>query len=250
VSKEAKVERSDAEPVALARAIVGELRSRANPRNVEWMRRFGIVSKHEQLGISVSDLRQIGRPYRRHHALALELWKTHVSEAMVLAAVIDDPAQVTPKQMETWIKDCDNWALVDALCFGLFDRSAHALDKVTAWCSKRPEFVRRGGYALMAGMAVHRKELSDDTFVAFLPLIREGATDERNFVRKAVNWALRQIGKRNARLLKAAREEANRIARIDSRAARRIASDALREFSRRGSRLGGREVWDTRGTNR
>lgn len=233
MAKRTIIEHSPADVAALVRTVMTDLRSRANPKNVLGMQRFGIVSKHEQLGISMSDLREIGRPYRRDHGLALALWKTHVSEAMFLAAIIDDPGQVTLKQMDAWIKDCDNWALVDALCFGLFDRSALAFERIEVWCSKEPEFVRRGGYALMAGMAVHRKDLPDATFLDFLPLIRAGAKDERNFVRKAVNWALRQIGKRNSRLLVAARDEARRIAEIDSRAARWIASDALREFDKR-----------------
>ncbi len=202
------------------------------------MRRFGIVSRHEQLGISVSDLRKVGRPYRRDHALALELWKTKVSEAMVLAALIDDPAQVTERQMDRWIRDCDNWGLTDALCFGLFDRTPYAEGKAHEWSAGREEFVKRSDIALMAGMAVHRRDLGDDVFLRFLPVIAREATDERNFVRKAVSWALRQIGKRNPKLRAAATAEAKRIAKVDSRSARWIARDTLREFARRKDRQG------------
>ncbi len=203
-----------------------------NERNIEGMRRFGIVSRHEQLGIGVSDLRKIGRPHRRDHALAVELWKTQVSEAMVLAALIDDPAQVTGRQMDRWVRDCDNWGLTDTLCFGLFDRTPYAEGKAHEWSVRREEFVKRSGFALMAGMAVHRKELGDAVFRRFLPLIAREAQDERNFVKKGVSWALRQIGKRNGKLRAAATAQAKRIAKVDSRSARWIAGDALRELAR------------------
>jgi 3-methyladenine DNA glycosylase AlkD len=197
------------------------------------MRRFGLATNYEQLGIGVSRLRTLGRPHRRDHALALELWESGVSEAIALATVIDDPRQVTRAQMERWARMCDNWGLTDALGFGLFDRTPFAEEKAHAWSRRKAEFVKRGGFALMAGMAVHRKELPDAVFLRFLPVIRREATDERNFVRKAVNWALRQIGKRNPRLRRAAIAEAKRIAKLDTKAARWIARDALRELERR-----------------
>ncbi len=204
-----------------------------NERNIEGMRRFALVTRHEQLGIGVTDLRRIGRPHRGDHALALELWETRISEAMTLAAIIDDPRQVSERQMERWVRDCDNWGLTDALCFGLFDRTPYAEAKAHEWSARAEEFVKRSGFALMAGMAVHRKELGDDVFRRLLPVIAREAGDERNFVKKAVNWALRQIGKRNPRLLAAATREAERLAESDSRSARWIARDALREFARR-----------------
>ena len=213
----------------LATRLVAHLRSLRNQRNIEGMRRFGIVSAHEQLGVSVAVLRATGRPHRRDHGLALELWETKILEAMVLATVIDDPRQITRGQMEHWVRACDNWALTDAAAF-LFDRTDFAEAKAHAW-SKRPgEFVKRTGFALMAGLAVHRKELPDGIFLRFLPVIRREATDGRNFVKKAANWALRQIGKRNVRLRRAAIAEAKRIGRIDAPAARWIARDALREL--------------------
>lgn len=215
-----------------AAKIIARLRGLRNPRNIEGMRRFGLVTRHEQLGLSVAALRDLGRPYCRDHDLALQLWESGVSEAMVLAAVIDDPKQVTRGQMERWVRDCDNWGLTDALCFGLFDRTPFAEVKAHAWSQRKAEFVKRSGFALMAGMAVHRKELPDETFLRFLPVIRSEAADERNFVRKAVNWALRQIGKRNPRLRRAAIAEARRIAALDSKAARWIARDALQELEK------------------
>ena len=210
--------------------IIAELRSRRNERNIAGMRRFGIVTAGEQLGISVADLRALGRSHRRDHALALELWTSGILEARVLATIIDDPTQVTRGQMEKWVRDCDNWAVTDGMAF-LFDRTPFAEEKAQAWSRRRREFEKRAAFSIMAGMATHRKELPDSVFLGFLPVIAREATDERNFVRKAVNWALRGIGKRNPRLRRAAMAEARRIQRIDSRAARWIAADALRELS-------------------
>jgi 3-methyladenine DNA glycosylase AlkD len=215
-----------------AEKIIAHLRSLRNERNIEGMRRFGIVSDKEQLGISAPVLRGIARQHRRDHALALELWASGIHDAMGLATIIDDPRQVTRSQAETWVKDCDSWALTDACAF-LFDRTDFAAAKAATWSRRKAEFVKRTGFSLMAGMAVHRKELPDEVFLGFLPLIHREATDERNFVKKAVNWALRQIGKRNPRLRRAAMAEARRIVRIDTPAARWIARDALRELARR-----------------
>ena len=214
-----------------AAKVIAHLRSLRNERNIEGMRRYGIVSDKEQLGVSAPVLRGIARQHRRDHALALELWASGIHDAMGLATIIDDPRQVTRRQAESWVKDCDNWALTDACAF-LFDRTDFAEAKAGVWSRRKAEFVKRTGFALMAGMAVHRKELPDAVFLRFLPLIRREATDGRNFVKKAVNWALRQIGKRNPRLRRAAMAEARRIVRIDSPAARWIAHDALRELAR------------------
>lgn len=214
---------------SLAAEIIAQLRSLRSERDIAGMQRFGIVARGEQLGISVTRLREIGRPYRRNHALALELWASGIHEARVLATVIEDPEQITRGQMERWVRDCDNWAVTDALAF-VFDRTKFAEEKARQWSRRKAEYVKRAAFSIIAGMAVHRKELPDEIFLGFLPIIAREATDERNFVRKAVNWALRGVGKRNARLRRAAIAEAVKIARIDSRAARWIASDALREL--------------------
>ena len=211
------------------RTLLAALRARRNERNIAGQQRFGIVTRHERLGVAMPTLRALARPHRRDHALALELWASGVMEAMLCATFIEDPRHITSAQMERWVRDADSWNLTDALAF-LFDRTDHAEKKALAWSARRPEFVKRTGFALMAGLAVHRKELPDETFLGFLPVIRREATDERNFVRKAVNWALRQIGKRNARLRRAARAEARRILRLDTPAARWVARDALREL--------------------
>lgn len=172
------------------------------------------------LGIRAPVLRAIAQGYRRNHELALHLWETGVHEARILATLVDDPHAVRRSQMERWVRDCDNWAVTDACCCVLFDRTPFAIEKAQVWSGRRAEFVKRAGFVLMAGLAVHRKELPDEVFLGFLPLIRREAVDGRNFVRKAVNWALRQIGKRNPRLRRAAIAEAKRIQKLGSPSAR------------------------------
>jgi 3-methyladenine DNA glycosylase AlkD len=215
-----------------AAAIVAGLRAHCSPHDIEGQRRFGITPKSEQFGLPVPLLRSIAREHRRDHALALALWDTAVHDARLIAALADDPKQVTRGQMEAWARDFDTWAIVDGVCCTLFNRTPFAEEKAYAWSRRRPEFIKRAGFVLMAGIAVHRKELPDPIFLAFLPVLRREATDERHYVKKAVNWALRQIGKRNPRLRRAAIAEAKRIRKIDSRSARWIAADALRELTR------------------
>lgn len=213
-----------------ATGLVEKLRSLRSEKDIAGQRRFGITPMGEQLGVSVTHLREIGRPHRRDHALALELWETGIHEARILATVIDDPRQITRGQMEKWVRDCDNWAVTDGMAF-VFDRTEFAEAKAHAWSRRRPEYVKRAAFSVMAGMATHRKELPDAVFLKFLPVIRREAVDERNFVRKAVNWALRGIGKRNPRLRRAAIAEAKRILALDTKSARWIARDALRELT-------------------
>jgi 3-methyladenine DNA glycosylase AlkD len=215
--------------MSLAAELVAHLRSLRSPRDVEGQQRFGIRSTREQLGITIPVLRELARPHRRNHELALELWTYEIQEARVLASFIENLRAITRRQMEQWVRVADNWALTDALAF-LFDRTEFAEEKAHAWSARKSEFVKRTGFAIMAGMATHRKELPDEVFLGFLPVIAREATDERNFVRKAVNWALRGIGKRNPRLRHAVIAEAKRIAKLDSRSARWIATDALREL--------------------
>jgi len=213
-----------------AAELIAELRSLRNPTNIAGQRRFGITPKTEHLGISIALLRPLARPHRKNHALALELWASGIHEARILAALIEDPAKVTRAQTERWARDFDSWDICDQVCGEVLPYVPFAIEKALQWTTKRPEFVKRAGFVLMARMAVRRKDIPDENFLAFLPIIRREASDERNFVRKAVNWALRQIGKRNPRLRRAAIAEANAIAKIDSRAAHWIAKDALREL--------------------
>jgi 3-methyladenine DNA glycosylase AlkD len=208
---------------------IARLKSLANPANVEGMARFGI-NPQSTLGVSVPVLRKLARELGRDHALAQELWGSGIHEARILAAFVDDPKRVTEEQMERWVRDFDSWDVCDQVCASLFDRTPFAYQKAAQWSVQSAEFVKRAGYALMAALAWHDKSAADAKLAAFLPLIERGATDERNFVRKAVNWALRQIGKRNAALNALAIEAARRIQRLDSRSARWIATDALLEL--------------------
>jgi len=211
------------------RHILRTLKSHYKPENIEGMARFGIVTK-KAYGVPAPALRKLAREIGKDHALAQRLWSSGIHDARVLAALIDDPAQVTEDQMESWVADFDNWAVCDACCGVLFDKTGFAYRKAVEWSRRDEEFVKRAGFALMACLAVHDKRAGDRQFERFLPIIEREATDERNFVKKAVNWALRQIGKRNLRLNRKAIERAERIRVLDSRAARWIAADALREL--------------------
>jgi len=209
--------------------IIAELKSQKNPENIAGMARFGI-SSHNTLGISIPTLRKLAKRIGKDHALAQQLWASGIHEARLLAGFIDDPKQVTKKQMDAWAKDFDSWDIVDQVCSNLFDKTPYAYEKVTQWSKSREEFVKRAGFALLAALSVHDKTAEDEVFISYFPIIKREAVDERNYVRKAVNWALRQIGKRNKRLNKEAIALAEEISRIDSKAARWIAADALREL--------------------
>lgn len=194
------------------------------------MARYGIATQ-KALGVAIPDLRRLARAIGRDHDLAVRLWETEVHEARILASMIDDPAEVTEAQMEAWVHDLDSWDLCDQVCGNLFDRTRYAFRRAVAWSGRDEEFVKRAGFAVMAWAAVHRKDVDDREFEAFLPIIRAEATDERNFVKKAVNWALRQIGKRSPELNAKAIETAELIQKQDSKAARWTGSDALRELT-------------------
>lgn len=211
-------------------AIVAELRRRFSAADVAGQRRFGIVSRAEMLGVRTPVLRALAREHRRDHALALALWESGVHDARQLAVLVDDPAQVSREQMEAWAGAFDNWATVDSCCMHLFRRTPQAWTCARDWVSREEEFVKRAGFVLVATLAVHAKKEPDGTFAEWLPRLETGAGDERNFVRKAVNWALRQIGKRSAGLRRAALATADRIERRGTPAARWIARDARREL--------------------
>jgi 3-methyladenine DNA glycosylase AlkD len=171
--------------------------------------------------------KQIGK----NHSLAQHLWVSSVHEARILAGMADDPAAVSEEQMEKWVKDFDSWDVCDQVCSNLFDRTRFAHKKAVEWSKRNEEFVKRAGFVLMAVLAVHDKEKSDREFEKFFFLIKKEAVDERNFVKKAVNWALRQIGKRSAYLNRLAIKTAEMIQKRNSKAAKWVASDALREFT-------------------
>ena len=193
------------------------------------MARYGIDTSRA-VGVSVTELRRIARGLGRDHELAAALWASGVHEARILASLVDEPARVSEAQMDAWVADLDSWDVCDGVCGNLFDRTPFALAKAVEWSAREPEFEKRAGFALMAWAAVHRKDLPDSAFGSLLPVIREGATDDRNYVKKAVSWALRQIGKRSLGLNTRAIRTAERLERMDTRSARWIASDALREL--------------------
>jgi 3-methyladenine DNA glycosylase AlkD len=209
--------------------LIASLRAQANPANVEGMARYGI-STAGTLGLPVYVIRRMAKEAGRDHALAEELWSSGIHEARILATLVDDPALVTARQMDRWARDFDSWDVCDHACHNLFRYSPLAFAKAAQWAGAKREFVRRAGFSIMAGLAVKARDASDEQFAAFLPLIVEAAGDDRNMVKKAVNWALRQIGKRNRRLHKMAIAAAEEIRRQDSRPARWIAADALREL--------------------
>jgi 3-methyladenine DNA glycosylase AlkD len=211
-------------------AVLRWLARRGSRRHRDGMARFGIRSQ-KTFGVSMATMRPLVRRLGRDHDLALALWNTGWLEARVLAAFVDEPEKVTSAQMDAWAAAFDNWAVCDSMCFHLFDRTPHAWKKVRAWSRRKPEFTRRAAFATLAGLAVHHRTATDDEFRAMLPLIERSATDDRNFVKKAVNWALRQIGKRNRRLHRAAVPVARRLAASPDAAARWVGRDALRELT-------------------
>jgi len=213
-------------------ALLATLRAHANPANVAGMARYGISTKGTTLGVPVKVLRSLAKEAGKSHRLADELWDSGVHEARILATLVEERERVTPRQMDRWARGLDSWDVCDQACQNLFRYTPFAFAKAMEWARARPEFVRRAGFSLMAGLAV-KADAPDAQFEAFLPLIAQAAADERNLVKKAVNWALRQIGKRNQRLRRAAIAAAREIARQESRAARWIAADALRELQRR-----------------
>jgi 3-methyladenine DNA glycosylase AlkD len=175
-------------------------------------------------------MRKIAKEVGHNHPLALALWKTGIAEAQIVAALIDDPAAVSSAQMDRWVKDFDSWDVCDQACLSLFDKSPLAWQKIPEWAEREEEFVKRAAFALIAGLAWHDKQAVDQTFVDLFPILMKGADDDRNFVKKAVSWAIRNIGKRNPKLNRAAVKLAKDIQRMDSKAARWVAADAIREL--------------------
>lgn len=194
------------------------------------MVRFGI-NPEKTYGVSIPILRKMAKEIGRSHPLAQQLWSSGVHEARILACLIDNPVMVTEEQMESWVNDFDSWDVCDQCCSNLFDKIESVHEKAAEWSERDEEFVKRAGFVLMAALAVHDKKAKDEEFLKFLPIIKRESSDNRNFVKKAVNWALRQIGKRNFNLNKMAIETSKEIQRMDSKSAKWIASDALRELT-------------------
>ena len=210
--------------------VLKRLKSKSNPAAVRGMARFGITAA-QAYGWSTPTLKKFARELGKDHDLALRLWSTGILEARALAGLIDEKEKVTEQQMEDWAKDFDSWAVCDGTCLNLFRHTPFAYKKCREWSERQEEFVKRAAFALLACLAVSDKPANDRVFLHFLPLIRRQAVDERNYVKKALNWALRQIGKRNRKLNQAAVKAAQEIYVLNSPSARWIASDALREFA-------------------
>ncbi len=209
--------------------VVKRLESMSRQENREGMARFGI-NTDRALGISMPELRRLAKELKKDHELSIKLWDSGLHEARILASLIDDPGLVTEEQMESWASGFDSWDVCDQCCSNLFSRTRYAYGKAIAWSQDGREYVRRAGFTLMAALAVHDKSAPDSVFELFFPFIIEGSSDERNYVKKAVSWALRQIGKRSPDLNCKAIAVAGQLQGLRSRSARWIASDALREL--------------------
>lgn len=210
--------------------ILKNLKSYANKKNIEGMARFGIRGKNVLGGPSLPVLRKMAKEIGKDHGLALRLWSSEIHEARILAAMIAEPEKATEPQIESWVKDFDSWDVCDQVCSNFFDKTEFAYRKAVEWSKQDEEFIKRAGFVLMACLSVHDKSATDEKFTQFFKDIKRESTDERNFVKKAVNWAIRQIGKRNLFLNKKAVKLAQEILRIDSKSAKWIATDALREL--------------------
>ena len=211
--------------------IIKKLKSLNNPKNIAGMARFGIKPQTKVLGISIPELRKIAKTIGKDHKLALRLWDSEIHEARLLAGFIADSEILTEEQMRKWVSSFDSWDIVDQVCGNLFDKTKFAYKKVFEFSRREEEFVKRTAFTLIAALSVHNKEMKNEAFVRFFPLIKSASTDERNFVKKSVNWALRQIGKRNRKLNKEAIKLAKEIRKIDSKSAKWIANDAIRELT-------------------
>lgn len=212
--------------------IIDLLKEKADAKYHAGMLRFGI-DNNKALGVKIPEVRTLAKIIKKDHALALQLWDTGIHEARILASLVADPKQVTPSLIDSWTKDFSSWDVCDQACGNLFDRTPYAIEKALEFSKHEEEFVKRAGFVLMATLAVHDKKAANNVFNQFFPIIEREAGDSRNFVKKAVNWALRQIGKRNQTLLPLAIQCAERILLQENKTAKWIATDALRELTAR-----------------
>ncbi|MDP2836529.1 MAG: DNA alkylation repair protein [Methanobacteriaceae archaeon] len=209
--------------------IIKELESLSSPEDVEGMARFGI-NPEKVYGVRIPELRKMAKKAGKNHYLAKKLWDFGYHESKILATMIDDPAEVTEEQMENWVMDFDTWDICDQCCMNLFDKTPFAYKKVFEWSKREEEFVKRAAFTMMAVLAVHDKKATNEKFEQFFPVIIRESNDNRNFVKKAVNWALRGIGKRNMILNGMAIETAIEIKKLDFKSAKWISANALREL--------------------
>ena len=211
--------------------IIKKIKSLGSQKNVEGMARFGIRPKTKVYGVSIPELRKIARIVRKNHELALKLWDSEIHEARILAGYIEESEKITEEQFEKWVKGFDSWDVVDQVCSSALDKTSFVLKKIFELAGREEEFVKRTAFTLMCCLTVHDKKMPDKEFIKFFPLIKKASTDERNFVKKAVNWALRQIGKRNKSLNVKALKLAKEIQAMESKPAKWIANDAIRELT-------------------
>ena len=216
-------------PVSV-QTVLASLKGMSTKRDRENLARFGITAS-KAFGVSMANLQVLAKRLGRDHELAAALWDTGWYEARMLTSFVDEPARVTPAQMDRWSRDFDNWGICDTVCFHLFDKTPHAWAKVAQWSDSRHEFVKRAAFALLASLALHDKHADDESFARCLPLLERAATDERNFVKKGVSWALRLIGRRNIALNVAAVGVARRLSASSEAAARRVGKDAFKELT-------------------
>lgn len=212
--------------------VLKEMKSHTNKKSLAGMARFGINTS-KAFGLSMPTIRTLGKKIGTNHKLAIELWNTGYHEAKILCSIIADPAKTTSALMNKWVKDFDSWDVCDQCCLNLFVYTPYSQEMIYKWNDSSLEFVKRASFALMAVSAVHAKQLNDGDFIQFLTLIEKHSVDERNFVKKAVNWALRQIGKRNVNLNKVSIKFAMKLAQNESKSAKWIANDAIKELTNR-----------------
>jgi len=203
--------------MASVKDVLDKLQSIAQPEYLEGMAKYGMAVE-QRLGVSVPDMRKLAKEIGKDHRLALDLWRTGITEAKIVAAMVGDPDKLTEEQMEDWVKGINSWDVCDQVCMNLFEKNQLSWKKIVDWAEREEEFVKRTAFSLLACLAWHDKKVSDEKFLELLPVIIRGATDERNFVKKAVNWALRNIGKRNLSLNEAAINTARELKRLNSKA--------------------------------
>lgn len=212
-----------------AEDILMKLRAKARPDQLPGMARYGMKTEN-RLGVQIPELRKLAKETGRKHELVLELWKTGIAEARILAAMVDEPEKLTEQQMDEWVKDLDSWDIGDQVCMNLFEKTPLAWKKIVDWSKREEEFIKRTAYGLLACLAWHNKTAEDKKFTELFPVIAHGALDERNSIKKAVSWALRNIGKRNLNLNKQAILLGEEIRKGGTKPERWIASDVIREL--------------------
>lgn len=217
--------------MARADEILALLKQEASPTYLAGMKRFNIDNS-TALGVPLPQIRKLAKLTKKDHQLGLALWATNIHEARIMASLVDEPTLVTETQMDEWVRDFNSWDLCDQVCGNLFDRTQFVIAKAVEYSKREEEFIKRAGFVLMAEYAVHNKKAADKIFIDLLPVIEREAWDDRNFVKKAVNWALRQIGKRNTMLKNAAIETSKLIVKQNSKAAKWIGTNALKELEK------------------